>query len=225
VLVPTLRAGAARRRRANGVVAEADVGGGCGDAAALHQRGELLAGMVRPGAGIEIERNAGVEMDASEDARQRPFVGGQTVVVGADPAGEDESEGGRAVLEIVQRLGIGCGRVGMIDALHDPPGRAGGAPGNRPCVRLAAVKRLDGQTVIGLGDEPGVEGRALEHAFDQPAPLVARSGGKLRSQRQVVGGGGHAHRLPRCKWWANSWCGQLLVHERQRSASGPGWRR
>ena len=123
---------------------------------------------------------------ARRRARARPpsSVGGETVAIGADRAGEDEREPGRAVFEIVQRLGIGRRRIGMVDALDDRPRRAGCAPRHRLRVRLAVVERLDGEPVIGPGDEPLVERRALEHAFDQLAPLLA--GGRGKFGRQAV---------------------------------------
>ena len=64
---------------------------------------------------------------------------------------------------------------------------AGRAPGDRLRVAPRAVERLDGEPVIGLGDQPLVERRALEHAVDQLAPLLARRRGKLGRQRQLVG--------------------------------------
>jgi hypothetical protein len=41
-----------------------------------------------------------------------------------------------------------------------------GAPG------VAAVERLDGDAVVGLGDEPALERRALEDAGDELEPRL-----------------------------------------------------
>jgi hypothetical protein len=71
-------------------------------------------------------------------------------------------------------------------------------------VRHPAVERLDGESVIGLGDEPLVERRALEHVFDQLAPLLAGGRGKFGRQRELVGRGCHHHKLPRSKRRANN---------------------
>ena len=93
------------RRRADRIEAEADVGRGGRDAAPFDQRGDDGAGILGLRAEIEVERDAGIEMDAVEHARERrPRSRGEPVAVGADRAGEDEREPGRAVLEIVQRL-------------------------------------------------------------------------------------------------------------------------
>ena len=133
--------------------------------------------------GIELDADAGIEVDVRERTRECLLGRGEPVAVGADRAGEDEREPGRAVFEIVQGLGICRRRFGMVDALDGRPRRAGCAPGDRLRVRRPAVERLDCEPVIGLGDEPLVERRALEHAFDQLAPLLAGGRGKLGRQR------------------------------------------
>ena len=53
-----------------------------------------------------------------------------------------------------QRLGIGGGRIGMVDALHHRPGGAGGAAGNGLGRGRALIERLDGQAVIGAAFQP-----------------------------------------------------------------------
>ena len=186
----------AHGRGADRIEAETDIGRGRRDPSALHQGSEQLPGVLGLRAEIEIERDAGVEMDAVERARDGLSGCRKTVAVAADRPGKDQGEAGRAILEIVQRLGIGRGRIGMIEALHDPPGGARRAADNGPRVGLAAVERLDGEPVIGLGDELLVERRALEHALHQLAPLLARGRRKLGGQRQLVGCGvGHGHKM------------------------------
>ena len=84
----------------------------------------------------------------------------------------------------------------MIQALHDLPGGARRAADNGPRVGLAPVERLDGEPVVGLGDELLVERRAFEHALHQLPPLLARGGRKLGGQRQLVGCGiGHGRKM------------------------------
>ena len=72
----------------------------------------------------------------------------------------------------------------MIDALHDRPG-ARRAGDDRPRVRGARVERLDGEPVIGPGDEPLLERSALEHALHQLQPLLACGGRKFGGERQT----------------------------------------
>ena len=67
----------------------------------------------------------------------------------------------------------------MIDALHDRPGRAGRASGDRFGADRARVKRLDPQAVIGLAHQPLVEGGAFERRIDQFAPFGGVGCGKF----------------------------------------------
>jgi hypothetical protein len=136
---------------------------------------------------VQVECNAGVEVNAFEHPRERPFARGKTVAVGADGAGESEEEAVRAVLEVVQRLGIGLRRIGVIDALHEGPRRSRRTPGDGLRLRLALVERLDRDRVVGLGDEAAVEWRALEDVLHQLAPLFACGGGELGGERKFVG--------------------------------------
>ena len=62
------------------------------------------------------------------------------IAMGADRAGEDEREAVGAILELVQRLRVRGGRVGMVDALHERlPGRARCAPATGCAPALRAV--------------------------------------------------------------------------------------
>jgi hypothetical protein len=201
---PRQRACAADRRGTDRVEAETDVGGGGSDAAALDQRRERASRLLHVRTEVEVERNAGVEVNALQRTRDRRLARCETVAVRASRSGEDHGEAGRTVFEVVQRLRIGRGRIGMIGALHDRPGRSRRAGGNRSGLRSSPVERFDRQPVIGLGDEPFVERRALEHVRHQPAPLFARGGGKLGSKGKVVGRGvRHGHKMPCGKWRAN----------------------
>src|SRR5262249_50180717 len=140
---PRRRPRAADRRGTNRVEAEADIGGGGSDAAALDQRREPASRVLHVRTEVEVERNAGVEVNALERTRDRRFARWKTVAIGADLSGEDHGEAGRTVFEVVQRLGIGRGRIGMIDALHERPRRTRRAPGNGPGLRPSPVERLD----------------------------------------------------------------------------------
>ena len=135
---------------------------------------------------------SGGEIDAVERARERRRRRVEAKTVGAHRAGEHQHQAGGAVLQIVERLRIGGRRVGMIDALHDGPGRAGRAPAKRSRCGVARIKRLDGQAVMGPAFEPR-ERRALEHGIDQAAPSLFRC-------RRKIGGRGRVLRIRhRCK--------------------------
>ena len=99
---------------------------------ALHQRRNMIGGVPGRLGGLELDRD-GVEMTPSS-TRAMDWVARQAVAIGADRAREHERQSGRAVFQFVQRLGIGDGRIGMVDAgLHRPgppaarSGRFGGA--------------------------------------------------------------------------------------------------
>ena len=76
-------------------------------------------------------RDPGIEENAVENLLDRFRRWLQSKAMGAIGAGEHQRQPGRAVLEIVQRLRVGVCRVGMIDPLHDLPGRGRGAAGDR----------------------------------------------------------------------------------------------
>ena len=84
---------------------------------------------------VEVDDDAGVEIDAVEHALQRFERAVEAVAIGVDRALADERQPGRAVFQIVQRLLVGGGRIGMIDALHALP-TACPARAPRPAGRL-----------------------------------------------------------------------------------------
>ncbi len=98
--------------------------------------------------------------------------------VGAGGAGEHQRQPGRAVLQIVQRLRVGRFRIGMVDPLHDLPGRGRGAAGDRGGALGAAIDRLDLQAIGRLADQL-LERRALQHPVDQLAPVLVGGLGKI----------------------------------------------
>ena len=112
--------------------------------------------------------------------------------MGAIGAGEHECQPRRAVLQIVQRLRVGSLRIGMIDPLHDLPGRSRSAACDRRSTLSAAVNRIDLQPVGCLADQ-FLERRALQHPVDQLAPVLVGRLRKLRGQCQLVSLGHPAH--------------------------------
>jgi hypothetical protein len=117
----------------------------------------MLHGVARRRAEVEVDDDAGIELDAVEHARQRCRRRIETITIGGNRAGHDQSQPVRTVLQILQGLRVGSGRVGMIDPLHQRPRRARCPPGNRLCPGRARIQRLDPQAVIGLADEPLLE--------------------------------------------------------------------
>ena len=85
------------------------------------------------GRGLDAKRNQ-VEHHSRERAVETiGIVGDEAEASRRGGAGEHQRQSGRAVLKIVQRLRIGRRRIGMVDALHQRPGLAGRAPGDRLC--------------------------------------------------------------------------------------------
>ena len=81
----------------------------------------------------------------------------------------------------------------MIDPLHDGPGAACLAAGDRLDSGGARIERLDPQAVIGLADQLLVEGGPLERHIDQFAPFGGVGGGEFGGERKGVG---HGAKLP-----------------------------
>ncbi|OIQ66427.1 hypothetical protein GALL_520010 [mine drainage metagenome] len=86
----------------------------------------------------------------------------------------------------MQRLCVCRRGVGMIDALHDLPGRGRGPAGYRIGIAGAPVDRFDPQSVRGFADQL-LERRAFQHAIDQLAPVVIGRGREIRCEGQVTG--------------------------------------
>src|ERR1035437_5922892 len=146
------------------------------DCARFHQRGKMLHGVARRRAEVEVDDDAGIELDAVEHARKRFRRRIETIAVGGDRAGHDQSQPVRTVLQILQGKRVGGGRIGMIDPLHERPSRAWGPPDDWFCPRCARIQRLDPQAVIGLAGERLLRRRPFERRLDQLAPCrMARS--------------------------------------------------
>ena len=190
---PWLRAFAGEGDSAQRIEAETNTDGtGC-ETPRLDQRGEQSRGILRRTAEVEIDGDAGIEMNIVERRADRGAASRQRVTVIADRALKHEGDAVGAVVQIVEDLRVGGLGVGQVDPLHDGPGLACGATGDAACLCGAAVKRLDGDAVIGLGPERG-KGRALQRLFDEgfPCRLVGR--GKVPGQGEFH----HCRQAYRC---------------------------
>ena len=87
---------------------------------------------------IKLEGNAGAEVDTLEDASERALIRRQPEAMVADRAGEHEREAAGAVLKLVQRRGVRCGRIGVVDARERLPGRGPPPPGDAAARRRGA---------------------------------------------------------------------------------------
>ena len=144
----------------------------------------MLHGLARRRAEVEVERDAGVELDVLERARERFRRGSQAIAIGVERTGKDQRQAGRAIFEILKCLRVGGGRIGMVDPLKNLP-RPRRPPGDRLCPRRARIKRLDAQPVISLADQPLVESGAFERSLDQFAPFRLRSSAGIQRPGEV----------------------------------------
>ena len=186
-LAPGPRARAGGGKAADRIDAGAQVDRGRRNFPAFHQRGEMLHGGARRRAEIEVDGDAGVELDAVEHARQRRRRRIQAIAIGVERAGEHQRQPGRAILQVLQRLRVGGRRIGMVDPLHQGPGRPRRAPGDRLGPGRARIKRLDPQPVIGLADQALLERGALERGLDQLAPFRLAGRRKFGGEGEFVG--------------------------------------
>src|SRR6516165_4252359 len=88
-VAPRQRTCAADRRGTDRVEAKTDIGGGGSDAAALDQRRQPASRVLHVRTEVEVERNAGVDVNALERSRDRRFARWKTVTVGTDRSSED----------------------------------------------------------------------------------------------------------------------------------------
>ena len=80
-------------------------------------------GIIR--AEFERDRDAGVEMHAGERPFDRIRRRRNPIAMRADRAGRDQHQAVGAIVELVQNFRVAGVRVGMVDALHHLPARAG----------------------------------------------------------------------------------------------------
>ena len=109
-----------------------------------------------------------------------------TVAAGCRRSGKDQTQAGRTIFQILQCLHVRSGRVGVVEALHQGPGRARRAPGNRFCPRRASIERFDPQAVVSMGHQPLVESGTLERGVDQLAPLRLGRPREFGGERKIV---------------------------------------
>ena len=194
---PGHRALAAQSNAAERTEAEADGHVLRREATGLDQSGEQARGVLRLNAEVEIDGDAGIEMNIVQRRADRGAAGGQRITVIADRALKHEGDAVGAVGQVVEDLRIGGLGVGEIDSLHDRPGLARWPARDAACLRGAAVKRLDADAVIGLGPERG-KGRALQRLFDQRLPCRLVGRGKVPGQ----GAFHHCRQAYRCAYRA-----------------------
>ena len=194
------RRAARRRKAADHVEARAQIDGRRREPPACDQIGEVADDLPRLRRQIELDRHAGIEVNAVEHARE---CGGRRVeaeTAGARSAGEHQEEAGRAIFEVRERLGIGRRRIGMIDPLHQCPRCLRRASRHRRRGRCALVQRRDGWAVIRRAEQP-LERRAFERGIDQLAPLLAGRGREIGGERRGFGLGVHHRRKMPCPTW------------------------
>ena len=134
------------------------------------------------GRDIKFERNAGIEVEAVEDAAERLLARRQSKTVVADRAGKDERNAAGAVAEFTQRNFVAKRRIRVIDPRQNLPRCRTRPRRNRPCVGAALRQRVDGKAVIGGADQ-ALKRHALEHRIDELAPLLACSGRKIGGEQ------------------------------------------
>ena len=114
--------GAGGRRcgaRAERIETEPDVERGRCDAPLFDQRDKRERQVLGLRAQIELDRDAGIEQHTIEHACDR--VRHQPIAMGADRTDADQHEPVGAVLEILQRLRVGGGRIGVVNTRHHLP--------------------------------------------------------------------------------------------------------
>ena len=154
--------------------------------ACLDESGEKTGRVLRLHAEIEIDGDAGIEIDIVERGADRRARRRKRVAVIADRALEHERLAACPIHQIVEDLRVSGFRVGEVDPLHDSPGQARGPALDAARVLRALVERLDADAVIGLGPEGGKR-RAFQRLFDERLPR------RLVGGREVTGEGEFHH--------------------------------
>src|SRR5665647_1328458 len=98
-------------KAADRVETSAHVDGSRRKLAAFHQRREVLHGSAGRGAEIEVDGNAGIEFDVLEHALDHRRRCVQAIAVGVERTGENQSQAGRAVFEVLKRSLVGRRRI------------------------------------------------------------------------------------------------------------------
>ena len=114
--------------------------------------------------------------------------------IGAHRVRENEHQAAGAIAQILFGLRIRRCRIGMIDALHDGPWRAGRAPGDGRCRPRVRIEWLNCQSIVGPALEP-LERCALEHGVNEFPPIRLGGGGEIAGYCRSVGVR-HAWKMP-----------------------------
>ena len=96
--------------------------------------------------------------------------------------GEDKMKARRAVIEVIQRLGVGSGGIWMIGTLHHRP-RCLLGPADGSAISTG-IERSDGNAIHGTGVEAFLEIGTFENCVDTLAPCAFVGGGEFRGERQ-----------------------------------------
>ena len=159
--------------------------------ASLDESGEKTSRVLRLHAEIEIDGDAGIEIDIVERGADRRARRRKRVAVIADRALEHQRLAARAIHQVVEDLRIPGFGVGKVDPLHDRPRLAGRPALDAGGVLRTLVEGIDDDAVIARGPEPGKR-RALQRLFDErlPCRLVggreAAGQGKFHHARQAL---------------------------------------
>ncbi len=184
LVFPRARGAPAARQGADGIEAEDEIERRRIGAAALDEAGEAGRLTLGFGAEIEFETERAVETHAFEGAVQgRRIAFAEAEAVGAAGSGEHDLQPVGAVGEVVERLFVRRGRVGMVEAGERAPGAALAA--HRARTLAAAIERLQCDRVGGSRNEP-VEGAAFERGLGRLAPIgLAVCGERARELRHA----------------------------------------
>src|SRR4029079_6562572 len=114
-LLPAIGTGAPNRAGPERVQPEADVARRGIDPFALDVFGEVNGRHARLRTDLKLDADAGIEINAVENLRDRLCRRIEPKPVSAIGAGEYECQPRGAILQIVQRLHVGRLRIGMVD--------------------------------------------------------------------------------------------------------------
>ena len=188
---PVATEAAAHRRATDRIEAEPHVDRAWRQLAGFEQSGKMIADVAALRADLKFDGDVGFEMDAVERPRQRLPGRRQAEPICGIAAGKHQRQPAGAAREILQRLLVRDGRVGVIDPLHDLPRRRQRAADHRRALLCARIDRVDGQSVGGLADQL-FERSALEHPIDELTPVIVGRRCEISRQFQIVGGRGHS---------------------------------
>jgi hypothetical protein len=128
---------------------------------------------------IEPARRGGIEAQPDQidmHARQRRVeisdgVAGEAVAPRGAAAGEHQRQRIRPALEVLAGLRGGSVGIGMIDPRRHAPAACGIGARHQSRVTARRMQRLDGDAVMGAGDQLLLEVRALQNRIDADAPV------------------------------------------------------